>query len=61
MSEVPLEDGSTVVADEEYITTAILEPGAQIHRGFANIMPSYQGQLDDTQIQAVIEFIKTLE
>jgi mono/diheme cytochrome c family protein len=61
MSEITLADGSTVIADEEYITTAILEPGAQIHDGFANIMPSYQGQLDETQIQAVIEFIKTVE
>jgi mono/diheme cytochrome c family protein len=61
MSDVPLEDGTTVVADEDYIAESILEPGAKVHRGFPNIMPSYQGQMDETQIQAIIEFIKTLE
>lgn len=61
MSEIQLEDGSTVVADEEYITTAILDPGAQIHAGYPNIMPSFQGQLDENQIRALIEFIKAIE
>jgi mono/diheme cytochrome c family protein len=61
MSEVELADGSTVTADEGYIRRAILEPNAQVHAGFPAIMPSFQGQLDDNQIQAVIEFIKTLE
>lgn len=61
MADIPLEDGTTVVGDELYIHTSIIDPGAQIHRGFPNIMPSYEGQLNDDQINGVIEYIKTLE
>ena len=55
-----LTDGSTVKVDDEYIKTSILEPNKQVVSGYAPQMPSYQGQLDNKQIQAVIEYIKTL-
>jgi mono/diheme cytochrome c family protein len=61
MADITLTDGSTVVADEAYISRAIWEPNAEIHEGFQPIMPSYQGVLDENQVRAVIEFIKTLE
>ncbi len=56
-----LADGSTLVVDENYIRQSILEPNAQIVSGFAGGMPSYAGQLDDEQITALIEFIKTVK
>lgn len=59
MSEVPLEDGSTVTADEAYITESIREPNAKIHEGFAGVMPELD--LDDDEIASVIAFIQTLE
>ncbi len=55
-------DGTTATADEAYLRTSILEPGAQIVQGFANQMPAnYAEQLDEAQIEALIEFIKSLE
>lgn len=59
--EVELSDGSTVTADENYIRESILEPGAKIVEGYNNVMSPYQGQLNDEQISAIIEYIKTLE
>lgn len=60
--EVTLSDGSTVTADENYIRESILEPEAKIVQGFqAGLMPTYQGQLNDEQINAIIEYIKTLK
>ena len=53
-------DGSTAKVDDQYIKTSILEPNKQVVSGYAPQMPSYQGQLDDEQITAVIEYIKTL-
>jgi mono/diheme cytochrome c family protein len=61
MSDVQLTDGRTVVADEAYLTRAIWEPNADVVQGYQPIMPSYQGVLDENQVRAVIEFIKTLE
>ena len=59
MSEVPLEDGSTVTADAVYITESIQEPSAKVHEGFDAVMPELD--LDDDEIANVIAFIQTLE
>lgn len=60
-SQVELADGSTVTADEAYLRESILEPGAKIVAGFQNVMPSYKGRLSDEDVQALIEYIKTLK
>jgi len=55
-------DGSTIVADENYIRESILQPRAKIVKGFAPIMPeNFKDQLSETEITGVIEFIKTLK
>lgn len=59
--EVQLADGSTVTADENYIRESILEPNAKVVEGFPAVMNTYQGQLNDEQINAIIEYIKTLQ
>lgn len=54
-------DGSTVEVDENYIRESILDPSAKVREGYQEgLMPTYQGQLNDEQISAIIEYIKTL-
>lgn len=60
-SEEALSDGSTVTVDENYIRESILEPSAKVVEGFPDVMNTYQGQLNDEQINAIIEYIKTLQ
>lgn len=60
-SERQFEDGTTAVADENYIRESILEPSAKMVQGYPDVMPSYQGTLSDRQIDAIIEYIKTLD
>lgn len=56
------EDGTAVIADEAYIRSSILAPGEKIVQGFANVMPGTFGeQLSGKEIDAIIEFIKSLE
>src|SRR5690606_32173637 len=59
--EVDLADGSKVVADENYIRESILQPNAKVVQGFAPVMPPYQGQLTEREINGLIEYIKSLE
>jgi cytochrome c oxidase subunit 2 len=59
--DVQLSDGSTVTADENYIRESILEPNAKVVEGYPAVMNTYQGQLNNDQINAIIEYIKTLE
>ncbi|RHX81671.1 cytochrome c oxidase subunit II [Leptospira yasudae] len=55
------EAGPGANADENYIRKSILQPTAQVVKGYPPAMPSYQGQLSDDEINALIEYIKTLK
>jgi cytochrome c oxidase subunit 2 len=57
---IPLQDGTQVTADVEYLTRSIMDPAAAIHRGFPPVMPSYQGLLAAPQIGAIVEYIHSL-
>lgn len=56
----PLEDGTTVVANAEYLRESILSPTAKIVKGYNAEMPSFEGILSDTDIESVILFVKSL-
>jgi cytochrome c oxidase subunit II len=60
-AKVLLADGSTVVADEAYIRESILQPNAKIVAGYQPLMPSFQGQLTEEQVMALIAYIKSLQ
>jgi cytochrome c oxidase subunit 2 len=57
---VPLSDGSVVVADERYIRDSILMPNAQIVAGYAPLMPSFAGRLNEDELIRLIAYIKSL-
>lgn len=57
-SERKFADGSTGVADKNYIRQSILEPQSQVVAGFRPIMPTFKGQLTDQDITAIIAFIE---
>ena len=58
-STVELDDGTTVVADEAYLTRSIVDPGAEKVDGYAVDMPDYPS-LDDDDIAAIVAYIRTL-
>lgn len=53
-------DGSSAVVDANYIRESILVPGAKIVKGFPNQMVSYQGQLNDRELNGIIAYIESL-
>jgi cytochrome c oxidase subunit 2 len=67
-------DGTTVFQDgtkledllvdnytpETYLRESIYEPGKHVVAGYDNVMASYQGQLKDNDVMAMIAFFKTL-
>ncbi|MEL0080421.1 MAG: cytochrome c oxidase subunit II [bacterium] len=54
-------DGTSAAADENYLKESILYPGEKMVEGYGPVMPSYKGLLDDAEITALIEYIKTLK
>ncbi len=47
--------------DDNYIRQSILNPNFRNIPGYPSVMPSYQGQLNDKEVLALIEYIKTLK
>lgn len=55
-------DKGTVKIDENYLRESMLAPNAKIVNGFqGGIMPSFAGQLKEDEVNALIEFIKTVK
>jgi cytochrome c oxidase subunit 2 len=59
-SKLALSSGGTVLADDAYLREAILNPSQHITQGFAPIMPTYQGQVSEEGVIALVEYIKNL-
>lgn len=53
-------DGSSAVADDEYIRSSILNPASRIVSGYPNQMNSFAGLLDEAKINALIAYMKSL-
>ena len=59
-SNVVLNNNQTVRADEGYVRESILNPQAKIVSGFGPIMPSFQGQVNEEQLNQLVAYIKSL-
>ena len=59
-TRVKLTDGSTVVADDDYLRRSIVDANAQVVAGYPPIMPSFRGQLSAEQVNTLVEYIKLL-
>jgi cytochrome c oxidase subunit 2 len=51
----------SVTADEDYLRTSLIEPSADIAKGYPDIMPSQKDVLKDDEVAAIIEYIKSLK
>lgn len=58
--EVTLSDGSTVVADENYIRESVYNPAAKIVAGFPNSMASQQGRVSQEELDCLIAYMKSI-
>jgi cytochrome c oxidase subunit 2 len=57
---VLLDDGRTVLADENYLRESILNPGAKVVAGFKPIMPTFQGIVSEEQVLTLISYLKAI-
>lgn len=58
--DVQLADGSAVPFDADYVRESLLEPAARLVEGYQPVMPSYRGQLDESQIAAITAYLESL-
>jgi cytochrome c oxidase subunit 2 len=57
---VLLEDGRTVVADDNYVRESIMSPAAKVVNGYKPIMPVFQGLVTDEQLNSLVAYVKSL-
>ena len=53
-------DGTSVKIDENYIRESLMDPNAKVVAGFPPVMPTYKGRLTDKQVNALIDYLKSL-
>ena len=58
---VNLREGATLTADEDYVRESIRAPDAKVVAGYEPVMPSFAGQLSDSQLNALVAYLRTLE
>jgi cytochrome c oxidase subunit 2 len=57
---VQITTGETVMADEDYLRTSILDPRSQIVDGYEPLMPTFQGQIGEETVMQIISYIQSL-
>lgn len=50
-----------ITADEAYLKEAILRPGKDVVKGYADIMPPQVGNLTEDELQEIIRYLKELK
>jgi cytochrome c oxidase subunit 2 len=59
--QVPLSDSTLVTADDQYLRDSILLPNKQIAAGYQPVMPTFQGQISEEDLNAIVAYLKSLE
>ena len=60
-NDIELNDGTAVLADEDYIRESIVNPTAKVVDGYVPLMPvNFRTQLSDEDILNLLEYIKSL-
>ena len=59
-SDVKLDGGRIVVADDAYLTRSMMDPEVEVVSGYKPVMPTYRGVLPEPEVAALVEFIASL-
>jgi cytochrome c oxidase subunit II len=59
-SRATLTDGRTVLVDDNYVRESIVEPNAKVVQGYEPVMPTFAGKISDKQMNAIIDYLKSL-
>ncbi len=58
---VRLTSGETVKVDDAYVRESIVNPAAKVVIGYQPVMPTYQGQVTEENVLALIAYIQSLK
>ncbi|MEO8378920.1 MAG: cytochrome c oxidase subunit II [Acidobacteriota bacterium] len=56
----PLANGTSVLADDQYIRESILNPTAKVAASFQPVMPTFQGQVSEDELIRLMAYVKSI-
>jgi len=59
-SPVPLSNGTTIIADDQYIMDSILQPRRDVVASFEPVMPSFSGVIGQDDLVRLVAYIRSL-
>lgn len=59
-SLVGLRGGASATANDDYLRQSIVKPSFQVVAGYQDVMPSYDGQLKEDEIEQIVTYIRSL-
>ncbi len=59
-TDVRLNDGSVVKADDTFLRESILRPNSKVVAGYAQDMPTFQGLVTEEQVAMIIAYLKSI-
>lgn len=60
-SRVRFSDGTSAIADADYVRDSILNPTGRIVLGFNPVMPSFKGRLSEDELLQLIAYVQSLK
>ncbi len=60
-SDVPLEGGGVIRADDTYIRDKILNPDHNLIAGYKQVMPAFKGVIPEDEVERLLAYIKTIQ
>jgi cytochrome c oxidase subunit II len=54
------EGEKTITADEQYLRQKILDPGAEVVKGYQPLMPSFKGKISGKELDELVKFLELL-
>jgi len=60
-SMVTLNDGKSVLVDEDYVKESMMQPTAKVVKGFDPVMPTFQGLLRPHEVRGLVAYIESLK
>lgn len=59
-TQVEFNDGTRGVVDDDYLRESILHSQTHLVKGYQPLMPTFQGQINETQLMQLIAYVKSL-
>lgn len=60
-SEQEMSDGTKAVVDEAFVEDRLFRRSGLVVKGYGNVMPSFEGRMSESDVEAIVEYLKAVK